>query len=306
MSIEIQKNLFTYKDISQIVNRLLKLDKELDEMLSVYQTNDRRGEIEEIRVYCNPVYLLQGLLACLYFEDEDDPVEVSSDMRSIALEDEFYKCETTDWLIDSLAGKPNPNPYANKPHPWTNIDELKKYPEEIYFCIESVMSSYFTLTGIEEDRREVWNFWSSHTEESSPKIEDKKKWENMERAYFNCQEKRKDFLNNLLSAIRNPKNELDNDSQELEGQESSNYGFVYFIRNKDLYKIGITENLLRRLGELNPDEILNVSRCSNFKFVEKEIHDSYKAKRLPQTEYFRLDENEVEEVNKLLTQLSEF
>ena len=152
MSIEIQKNLFTYKDLSQIVNRLLKLDKELDEMLSVYQTNDRRDEIEEIRVYCNPVYLLQGLLACLYFEDEDDPVEVSSDMRSIALEDEFYKCETTDWLIDSLAGKPNPNPYANKPHPWTKIDELKKYPEEIYFCIESVMSSYFTLTGIEEDR----------------------------------------------------------------------------------------------------------------------------------------------------------
>ena len=128
----------------------------------------------------------------------------------------------------------------------------------------------------------------------------------MERAYFNCQEKRKDFLNNLLSAIRNPKNELDNDSQELEGQESSNYGFVYFIRNKDLYKIGITENLLRRLGELDPDEILNVSRCSNFKFVEKELHNTYKGKRLPQTEYFRLDENEVQQVHKLMNQLAEF
>ena len=67
MSIEIQKNPFTYKDLSQIVNRLLKLDKELDEMLSAYQTNDSRNEIEEIRVHCNPVYLLQGLLACLYF-----------------------------------------------------------------------------------------------------------------------------------------------------------------------------------------------------------------------------------------------
>ena len=78
------------------------------------------------------------------------------------------------------------------------------------------------------------------------------------------------------------------------------------MRYKDLYKIGINENLLRRLGELNRDEILNVSRCSNFKFVEKEIRDSYIAKRLPQTEYFRLYENEVEEVHKLLTQLSEF
>ena len=40
--------------------------------------------------------------------------------------------------------------------------------------------------------------------------------------------------------------------------------------------------------------------------MEKKIHDSYKAKRLPQTEYFRLDENEVEQVHKLLTQLAEF
>ena len=54
------------------------------------------------------------------------------------------------------------------------------------------------------------------------------------------------------------------------------------MRYKDLYKIGINENLFRRLGELNRNEILNVSRCSNFKFVEKEIRDSYKAKRLPQ------------------------
>ena len=306
MSIGIQKNLFTYKDLSQIVNRLLKLDKELDEMLNVYQTNERRSEIEEIRIHCNPASLLKGLLVCLYFEDEDDPIEVSSDMRSISLEDEFYKCETTDWLIDSLAGEPNPNPYADKPHPWRQNDELKKYPEEIYICIESVMSSYFTLTGIEEDRKEAWNFWSSYTEESSAKIEDKKKWENMEKAYFNCREKRKDFLNNLLSAIRNPKNELSNDIDELEGEEKNNYGFIYFIRNKDLYKIGITENLLRRLGELDPDEILNVSRCSNFKFVEKKLHETFKGKRLPQTEYFRLNENDVEQVHKLFYRYAEF
>ena len=268
MSTEIQENLFTYNDLSQIVNRLLKLDKELDEMLNVYQTNNRRQEIEAIKELCNPVSLLKGLLACLYFEDEDDPVEVSPDMRSISLDDEFLSCETTDWLIDSLAGKPNPNPYADKPHPWTKIDELKKYPEEIYFCLESVMSSYFSLTGIEGNRRDAWYFWSGHTEESSPKIEAKKKWEDMEKAYFNCQEKRKDFLNNLLSSIRNPKHELSDENQELKDEGNAYYEFVYFVRNGDLCKIGITENLLRRLGELDPDEILNVTRCSNFKFVE--------------------------------------
>ena len=78
------------------------------------------------------------------------------------------------------------------------------------------------------------------------------------------------------------------------------------MRYKDLYKIGINENLLRRLGEFNHDKIFNVSRCSNFKFVEKEIRDSYKVKRLPQTEYFKLYENEVEKIHKLLSQLSEF
>ena len=35
-------------------------------------------------------------------------------------------------------------------------------------------------------------------------------------------------------------------------------GFVYLIRNQDIYKIGITDNLLRRFSQLKPDEILNV------------------------------------------------
>ena len=35
------------------------------------------------------------------------------------------------------------------------------------------------------------------------------------------------------------------------------FGFVYFVRNDEIYKVGITDNLLRRLKELKPDEILN-------------------------------------------------
>ena len=41
-------------------------------------------------------------------------------------------------------------------------------------------------------------------------------------------------------------------------------GFVYFVRNQDIYKIGITDNLLRRFNQLKPDEILNVVRYSNY------------------------------------------
>ena len=75
--------------------------------------------------------------------------------------------------------------------------------------------------------------------------------------------------------------------------ETSPTGFVYFVRNGDLFKIGITENMLRRLRELAPDELLNVVRCSNFQEVERELHRRFKDVRLPQTEYFRLSDQQV-------------
>lgn len=75
-------------------------------------------------------------------------------------------------------------------------------------------------------------------------------------------------------------------------------GFVYFIRNSDIYKIGITENLLRRMSELQPDEILNVVRCKNFQEIERSLHLNLKNVRIPQTEYFRLDKVMIEFVHR--------
>jgi hypothetical protein len=91
--------------------------------------------------------------------------------------------------------------------------------------------------------------------------------------------------------------------EELNESRVSNenaYGFVYFIRNGDLFKIGITENLLRRLGELQPDEVLNVIRCKNYQEVEKRLHLEFKQIRLPQTEYFRMEQAHVLEAHRLL------
>lgn len=75
-------------------------------------------------------------------------------------------------------------------------------------------------------------------------------------------------------------------------------GFVYLIRNQDIFKIGITENLLNRMSQLEPDEIIDVIKCSNFRELEKDLHREYKECRIPQTEYFRLDENQLIEVSK--------
>ena len=83
-------------------------------------------------------------------------------------------------------------------------------------------------------------------------------------------------------------------------------GFVYLIRNDDIYKIGITDNLLRRFNQLKPDEVLNVVRCSNFESLEKQLHKKFKGFRIPQTEYFRLSKSQIEQVNIEMTKGANF
>ena len=65
-------------------------------------------------------------------------------------------------------------------------------------------------------------------------------------------------------------------------------GFVYLIRNKDLYKIGITQNLDQSMSQLKPNEIISVLKTENYEQIEKDLHQRYKEVRIPQTEYFRL------------------
>ena len=95
----------------------------------------------------------------------------------------------------------------------------------------------------------------------------------------------------------------DNETYEKYGEKISDikYGFVYFIKNEDIYKIGITDNLMRRLNQLKPDEIINTVRCSNFEILEKQLHKKFEKQRIPQTEYFRLTENLVQQVNDEMT-----
>ena len=299
-------NLFSYEDLSAVVKKLLEVDQQLDQLLSEYQTSDRREQIEQMKMLSEPINLLLPLSACL--NEDSGVIEVDQDLRSVELKEEFFKVETWDWKIDSWLGESNSNPYADKPHPWLGDDSLKQYPAELAEAFESILSSYFSLTGIECSRREAWTFWSKTIFDGVPGSDDNERWESMQRAYFNCQEKRREFLNNLLSAIRNPASEeADSASQaSTAATESSVYGFVYFILNGDLCKIGITENLLRRMEQLKPDEILNVVRCQNFVDLERDLHSRFKEERLPQTEYFRLSADQIRQVNKLMPELAIF
>ena len=95
-------------------------------------------------------------------------------------------------------------------------------------------------------------------------------------------------------------------ARKLPERSTTGFGFVYFVRNDGIYKIGITDNLLRRIKELKPDEILNSVRCSNYQAIEKTMHAHFKNRRIPQTEYFRLDAAEVEEAHALMTKMARY
>ena len=101
---------------------------------------------------------------------------------------------------------------------------------------------------------------------------------------------------------------------KLLGENIQNYfhiflnqkGWTIRIRNKDIYKIGITQNLKQPLEQLKPDEVLNTVRCSNFEDLEKELHKNIQESRIPQTEHLRLTPSQVEEVYQLMVSKAKF
>ena len=128
--------------------------------------------------------------------------------------------------------------------------------------------------------------------------EDQRKWNSLSEDFFNgYAEIKNSFMDNISSKIYENFNEIENDYIEDDYTEEETSGFVYLIRNQDIYKIGITKNLLKRMDQLKADEVLNVVKCSNYENLEKELHKKFKEYRIPQTEYFRLNKNQLEQVN---------
>ena len=75
-------------------------------------------------------------------------------------------------------------------------------------------------------------------------------------------------------------------------------GWLYLIRNRDLYKIGITKNFENRMRQLKPDNVVAKLYTADFMKLERELHNRYKKLRIPQTEYFRLENSHVKEIKQ--------
>ncbi len=75
-------------------------------------------------------------------------------------------------------------------------------------------------------------------------------------------------------------------------------GWLYLIKNGDLYKIGITRNFENRMRQLKPDNVVIKLYSSQFKLLEREFHKRYKNVRIPQSEYFRLDNKQIRQIKR--------
>ena len=78
-------------------------------------------------------------------------------------------------------------------------------------------------------------------------------------------------------------------------------GWLYLIRNRDLYKIGITKNFENRMRQLKPDNVVAKFYTADFVKLERELHNRYRKLRIPQTEYFRLENSHIKEIKKRIS-----
>ena len=175
------------------------------------------------------------------------------------------------------------------------------------------MNAYYARFGLDTPIEEVYDFYAKNIRDSySLEGEVELRWEAWKKQFFDAREGRTNWVLTLFNSyidisLAEGEQEILQDEITEEGFcEIAGYGFVYFIRNQELVKIGITGNLLRRMAQLEPDEILNVVRCRNYQELEKDLHSLFKEERIPQTEYFRLDAAEVEEAHALMTKMASY
>ena len=83
-------------------------------------------------------------------------------------------------------------------------------------------------------------------------------------------------------------------------------GFVYLMKNGDLYKLGCTTNLKGEASKMKPGEIISSFKTNDPKSFEVRLLRLYKKKRIPDTNYFRLSESEVNNCKKHLEGKSNF
>ena len=77
-------------------------------------------------------------------------------------------------------------------------------------------------------------------------------------------------------------------------------GFVYLMKNGDLYKLGHANDLESEADKMKPGEIISSLKIKDTQAFEARLLRLYKKKRIPDTNYFRLSQSEVDNCKKHL------
>ena len=215
-------------------------------------------------------------------EDSDDDFEY-----------EFNDCFP---IFESFQSWSNPNTLNDK-------ELYEKYIKVQFEMNKAFVGYLWNSFGIDESPLEVMKFYEeniNYSYEEKPNQEVKEQWNSYLKSFFYNKQRVNKAAKLLLDFyFERSKSLNEEEANEIIGlNDSLTKGFVYLIRNQDIFKIGITENLLNRMAQLEPDEIIDVIKCSNFREIERDLHKDYKQCRIPQTEYFRLNENQLLEVSK--------
>ena len=75
-------------------------------------------------------------------------------------------------------------------------------------------------------------------------------------------------------------------------------GYVYLIRVGDLYRIGKTDNLDRKIKKLNPDELLSSILTKEPDTLKARLLRKYKYQRIPETGYLKLSKRQLSDCKK--------
>ena len=75
-------------------------------------------------------------------------------------------------------------------------------------------------------------------------------------------------------------------------------GYVYLIRVGDLYRIGKTDNLDKKIRKLKPDELLSSIMTKEPETLEARLLRKYKSQRIPETGYLKLSKRQIRECKR--------
>ena len=86
-------------------------------------------------------------------------------------------------------------------------------------------------------------------------------------------------------------------------------GYIYFLKSTLLggYKIGITTNPVARFKALavgTKAKLIGYWSLDAYRELEKQLHSEYKAQRVPQSEWFDLDSNQIRDVIQKISSIS--